>query len=363
MWGTERSPRELFDAVAAAEITDHLAESAYSMVDDWNGNPFNPPLSEQPGVYAWGEAHLQLAYVTQFEATGETRYLDTFLERFHRLLALRDDRTGRRDVLRDRIMPAWGSVFFTGNRYSCFIVHAGMLTYPAARALRAIFRDPALSTRYADVFTALRDALCETMAAFDHEWHDGPEDGEGYYTDAALDGRHLPVNQQNCLGRTMLLLAEVTGRGAYRTRVEQLARFLRRRLTVTLEDAYCWVYHPPVEPPFPFTPGEDMSHGSMNVDFAALCHQHGVVFSDEDMRRFSRTLLRVIRRGPGRYAELVDGTGEENRYADVLAYWGHLARTCPEVASELREHYLHREPPLHGPMALVALAMLSTYAA
>jgi len=265
------------------------------------------------------------------------------------------------DVLRGRVMPAWGSVFFSGGQHTCFIVHAGMITYPAARFIHLAAADPALPSRYRNDIDEMQAALLETVDGFAHEWHDGPGAQEGYFTDTALGGRHLPVNQQNCLGRTMLLLAAPAGRPDYRARTAQLAHFLRRRLVLMPDGAYVWQYHPPIAPPFAASPAEDISHGAMNVDFAALCHRHGVVFDDEDMARFGRTFLQRVCQEAGRFADSVDGSGEEHRYADVIAYWGHLARTTPDVLAVLRQHYLRRDPPVRGPLALLALAMLGFY--
>ena len=356
MWDATLPPGELFDVIERAEVGEGLAESAFAMTGDWDGKAYDPPAAEQPGVYAWGEAHLLLAYVLQYEATAETRYLDTFLRRFRLLLSLRDDRRGTRDILRGRVMPAWGSVRFSQGQHTCFIVHAGMLLFPAASFLDLAAKSPVLRARYAGEIEELARAVTETVAAFDDEWHEGPGDGEGYYTDVAYGGQYLPLNQQNCLGRVMLRMLSTTGSAAYRERAERLAVYLKNRLILRPDGAYQWQYRPPQHPPFD-GPAEDISHAAMNVDYAALCHQYGIIFTREDLTRMAATFLQVIRRAPGRFADYVDGSGDENLYANVIAYWGNLAVVEPEIIRVIRATAFQHAAPLSGPLALLTLAV------
>lgn len=361
-WDLSRAPRELFDAIEREQLVDTLAESACAFHGDWTGTPYAPPAAEQPGVYAWGEAHLQWAYTLQYEATGETRYLDTVVARFRRLLALRDDRRDAVDRLRGRVMPAWGSVRFSEGRYTCWLVHAGMLAYPAACFLHAVSQRPALQAQYAGEVAEFTAALRETIEAYEPHWHEGPGEGEGYYTEPFFDNGHLPTNQQNALGRTMLRLSAATGDDSLRARAGKLARFLKNRL-VLRDDEYCWQYRPPVQPPFEATPAEDTSHAGANVAFMTLCHANGLVFDDDDMRRLARTFLRVVRHDVTHYADNIDGTGDDNLYADVLAYWADLAAVEPEILTAIRARFARRNPPLTGPLAFLTLAMLSRYTA
>jgi len=355
------SVRDAFDEIAGHIPADVLAESAFAFSGDWNGQPYTPSAQEQPGVYAWGEAHLLLAFMLQYEATGNLRYLEAFLRRFDMLLALRDDLHERVDVLRGRMMPSWGSVRFSGEQYTCWLVHAGMLLYPAARFLRLAAKQNAPRERFAVEIARLLPAMQETIAAYDVHWQQGPADDEGYYTEPAMpDDHHLPLNQQNIMGRVMLELAPLPGCEAYRERVARLAASLKHRLLPGDGDSYCWAYRPPLAPPFDQSGAEDISHAAMNVDFAVRCHEEGIVFTAEDVQRFSRTLIRVIHRSDGSIADNVDGSGEGNRYRNVLVYWGRLALYDREVARIIRQ-VVSTEPTLAGPVKLLTLAMLGCW--
>ena len=203
------------------------------------------------------EAHLLLAYPVQFEATRDVRYLETLARRFRVLLALRDDKTDRRDEVRGRIMPGWGSVRFStgpGNvgKYTSWAVHVGMLLFPASRFVRLATADPQLSTRFAHDISEFTAAIIEWLEAHEDQWHerewppisapgDGGEAG-GWYTEPILGAASLPLKQMNTLGRVMLELG-LTGVGdRFLDRAVMLARFLKNRMVLRPDGAYQWAY-------------------------------------------------------------------------------------------------------------------------
>lgn len=316
-------------------------------------------LSETPGEFAWGESYLLLSYVTMYEATGEKRHLDKLVSRFRALLSLRDDKKGKRDELRNAVLPAWGSIGYSGGKRTCWTVHAGMLTFPAARFCRLVKARPSLWKTYGRTATEFKAALQETVAAFDPYWREGPEADEGHYVEPALGGKHLPLNQQNALGRTMLDLSVVTKQRSYRDKTTKLARFLKRRLTLRKEGAFEWCYWPNLQPPY-VQGSEDISHAAINVDFAVRCYENGIVFSKEDVQAFVTTFLKLIYKGPGRFADTVAGSGE-GTYAPQIGRWCNLAVVEPEVAKILADYFLNHQPPLQGTTTMLALSYLTKY--
>jgi hypothetical protein len=360
MWPENLTTTELFDASHGC-LPDRLAQSALSWDLSWTGLPHHPPLEAQPGVCAWGEAHLLWAYILQYEATGDLKYLHTLVTRFDRMLGLRDNRNGRLDVKRGRVMPAWGSVLFSAGQYTAFLCHAGNIIFPAACFVRLVYADPALGTEFGATARRYEQSLRETIDAYDNEWHDGPDPMEGYFTDVSLWDKNLPLNQQNLLGRAMLELGVATQDSRYLDRVRRLAVFLKRRMKHGPTGAYVWPYYAPLETPDDFTEGEDISHAAVNADFAWMCNRHGIVFDQEDMQRLARTLLDVVHRPladvGGDWADLVCGQGA-GANGVVACYWGRLATHRPEVTTALRRYYFTRQPPITGPLAMLSLAMI-----
>ena len=276
------------------------------------------PSDEYGGRLAWGEARLLRSLVQMAEVTGDTKYLDWFVRRFDAALALRDSELGRRDVFIRRSLPVWGSLKYTKGKYHVWAVHTGMVTYPAAMFVRYVRGKPELAAGYGAKADAYLQACEQALAAHEPEWFDGPGPGEGYYWDLYLR-KHLPLNQQNAPGRTFVVLWLITEKAEYRERAERLARFFKNRLRTQPDGAYDWAYWPELHDPT--TRSEDMSHASINGDFAALCARHGIVFSDDDMKRFARTFTEHIYQGEGKFADTVGGKPGENRHVGALPRW------------------------------------------
>lgn len=313
----------------------------------------------EPGGMAWGESYLLTAYVVMYEATGETRYLDKFVARWRKVLALRDDRQGKRDVLRNKVMAAWGSTRYSGGKWTCWNVHAGMLAAPAARFVRLVKERPALQKAYSTASKEFLAALEETVAAFQPDWRDGPNDDEGYYVEPALGSRPVPLNQQNALGRALVDLWKATGKTTYRDQATKLAHFFKRRLRNGRDNAYDWAYHPGLNPPYGGG-SEDISHASINVDFAVRCYENGIVFTKSDIERFANTLLKVVHKGDDHFSLTVGGQGGD-AYAAQIGRWGMLASVNPQVATVIRNYFYRRDPPLGGTTTLLGLAYLARY--
>lgn len=150
------------------------------------------PLSNDEGQLAWGESYRMMAYVEMYEATGDVSYLDKFVKRADAVLDCRDERKGITDDIRSRVVPAWSSTKYSKGKRYCWIVHAGMITYPIARFVMVARAEPALGTSYLDKAFKYLKLIEETCAAFDEEWRNGPNAGEGYYFGRYL-GKHLPA--------------------------------------------------------------------------------------------------------------------------------------------------------------------------
>lgn len=374
---TKAEAVQIFDQVERDEVTDEPAESHNAMKGDWTGRPWNPPARMQPGVYAWGEAHLLLAYLIQYEATGDLRYMSTMVRRFRTLLNLRDDKTGRLDEVRGRMMPGWGSVRFSvgtpyEGKYTSWTVHVGMILYPVARLVHMATKDQALASHFAGDIAEFRTAINESLDAYEDQWHErtcppgsrtgGTGEVEGWYTEPILGDAPLPTNQMNTFGRVMLEMGLAGGKSRYLDRAAKLARFFKNRMVLRPDGAVQWAYRPGIEPPYsgPSVGAEDFSHAGMNVNFVVRCYHGGVVFNRTDMEQIIRTLKTVAYRGNGRYADYIDGTGDGNEYADVVSLWGELAAIDRSVIDLLAER--RRITSIRGgPCTMMATALLAKF--
>ncbi|MGW0805706.1 hypothetical protein [Nonomuraea sp. NPDC002799] len=218
-----------------------------------------------------------------------------------------------------------------------FTVHTGMITYPMASFAKIVLRDPRLAAvaKYRHKAIEYLKAARDAAAVHDDEWRQ-TDDGYGYFvwnkgTPLGYDGTEQPSNQGLALGQTYAELAAATGDPFYRDRTRRMARMLTRELTVDADDAYVWTYWPAfgkaaqgfakADGVSEYTPSstpvrsiEDLSHGAIDVEFAAAAFRNKLAFTGRDMARFARTYSKnlIAPTGadglPSAYVR-VDGTG------------------------------------------------------
>ncbi len=94
---------------------------------------------------------------------------------------------------------------------------------------------------------------------------------------------------------------------------------------------------------------EDSSHGAIDMHFAYLAYQNGIVFDRQDMVRLTNTFLyRIVTENNGRSTlnEFINGTGATSIYDQSAGRWGVLAEFSPEVYNILAAMY--KETPWSG---------------
>jgi hypothetical protein len=325
-------------SVAPDDSPQTMYEATYAS-QDWLAHI--KPEMKGPGNMAWGDSYTLMSYVAMYEGTGDTVHLDRLVKHFDLALSVRDAKTGKRDEYRNKVMPSWGTGGYSQGKWTAWLVHTGMLTYPAASFVRHVSENAKLQPKYkakADEYLAV---LEEIVAAYDDEWKDGPAEGEGYYESKPIVGKPLPLNQQNALGRTLVQLAAVTKKPQYRDKATKLARYFKNRLRLMDNGAYAWEYWGAKE-----GKGEDISHAAINADFAALCYRNNIVFTRDDMTKLAATFTKNIIKPDGTFAATVAGSGTVGELRGQLGRWLNLCefdrRIYDAVLKDLRENPSHR---------------------
>ncbi|MEV6153212.1 hypothetical protein AB0L53_22980 [Nonomuraea sp. NPDC052129] len=212
-------------------------------------------------------------------------------------------------------MPALGAAKLAAAP-AIFTVHTGMITYPLASFVRLVHQNPRLraNARYRSKAAEYLTAVKAAAAVHDPEWV-RTDAGLGYFIwlkgmPVPYDGVEQPHNQSLGLGQTYAELAAATGDPTFRDRTRRLARGFAGDLRTDADDAYVWPYWPTfgklyngytkAENVSEWTPSygtppkgaqqmEDLSHGGIDVEFAAVAHRWGLGFHDRDLARFART--------------------------------------------------------------------------
>ncbi len=198
-------------------------------------------------------------------------------------------------------------------------------------------------------------------------WRNGPNKGEGYYLTCErgesfpADNVGQPINFLAMHTSTQLALFRLTGKKEYRECSEKMSQLLKNHLQYNQEnDVYVWTYwYEPMttvgwKPEdmlssnvmyYKGSPNvEDSSHGVLDIAMAVSANRAGIVFSKEDLLRFSNTLLKhVVLPDRSGIRRAVDGKGgDHGAYFPILHGWLELAATNPEVYNTIRQTYLNR---------------------
>ncbi len=290
------------------------------------------------GELAWGEAFIQLGYIEMYRATRDRAYLDSFIEHFDKVLASRDDRHRRIDYYRKAPVAGWGSNEFSKNHWHVWAVHTGVICLAPAEFVRTVRGVRKLRQAYGAKADEYLARITESFAAHDRDWREGPNPGEGYYVDPSIDSFPLPLNQQNALGSVCVELYQITRDHQYKDRAAKLALFFKNRVRKTPDGAYEWFYRPPADA----TGGEceDISHASINVDFATRCRWAHIVFNQKDMIAFSKTWTTKVRRGPGEFANTICGQGGPNTHMpQAVGRWLDLCQFDKTILADARKAF------------------------
>lgn len=288
--------------------------------------------TNENGDLAWAEAYILLSYMEMYRATRDRCYLRKLVDHFDRVLMNRDDVRGIADTYAGKPLAGWGSTRYTQGKWHVWVVHTGMINLAPAEFVRLVGGDRWLQGEFGAKAQQYRQRIEECLRDTEPYWRDGPGRGEGYYYSPHLNDA-LPLNQQNALGSTLVEMWRATGNRRYHDRAERLARFWRNRLRIQEPRFYDWAYWYRLNGEG--RGSEDISHASLNVDFAVRCIVEGAVFTRRDAERFANTWLLKVKRSDGTWAGEVGGGGDGSRYMPGAGgMWLGLCRVLPRSQAQ-----------------------------
>jgi len=315
-------------------------EEAYDNVSDGD---WYRDRNNETATLAWGESYVMMSLAAMFRATGSPVYLERLAWHLDGVLANRDDRRGVSDY-RGVSAACWQNKHYQPSEQPyCYVVHSGMIGYPMAEFVRLV-RGAGLEKEVAWDGSTLGDkadgyltAAKEVVAAHEDQWRDA-----GYYVfrpDASFltyAGKDLPLNQSNAMGRMLLSLHDVTSDPTYLDKATKLAQRFKAQITTGAGGEYLWNYWGEAYT----SPGEDISHAALNVDFAAMAAEHGVVFTDADLLGFARTFMGPVYVDDRTLSNFVGGGAtNDSSYRAQCGRWLRLTRARTGVYAAVRDLY------------------------
>ena len=331
---------------------------AYQYID--GGNWYRDEDNSE-ALLAWGESYVMSALASMARKTSSPEWLDQLAWHADAVLEQRDDNRGVMDY-RGVSDACWqNSHYQSGQEPYCYVVHTGMLMYPMLEFARIVetngFHDELAydGQSFGDKATAYIIAAQQSVEAHEDQW-----DSSGFYffrSDASFlsyPGRDVPLNMSNAMGRALLVLHDLTGEQEYITKATTLAVRFKSQIT-----DYRWNYWGEEYA----ANGEDISHASINVDFAAMCAERGVVFDDDDMKGIADNFMDSIYIDDSTFSDWIGGGSTNNSsYRPQIGRWLRLTPWRTGLYTAVRDLFEeHHPPPSVSASVLVGWAMLAEF--
>jgi hypothetical protein len=314
----------------------------------------------------WGESYVMEGYINMYEITGNTKYLNYFVKHANAVIAQRDDKVGA--FLKRPVWSTKNNV--ENNEFLGTVVCSGMITFPIARFIQLV-RSNKL-TKFNTIANYYLRSIQQTI-----NWHIQREYREsilhnqtyGFFSAlpetsrAFIDSRgrpmydwhSLPFNMQNALGRSIILLYEITRNSNYLRVASGLFKYYQ----------YFWTsipQAPAIVVPYwsrDLNELEDVSHGAISNEFVRLMHEyHGGIGRNFVVQHSLIALLNLIKLRPLGVAFKVDGSMINYNDIDTIGLWGSTNNYTPGISKFAANVIQFRESHL-GPSVVMfdSLAM------
>lgn len=311
-----------------------------------NKNELRALVNADAANLAWYEAPLLRSYLYLFSATESIFWIERFVFHTDSLLAMmRDFPEGESCWMgyQDGFV-GWGTRRYDPNGfYQEYMVHDAVISLPIARFVALVYTTPGLQERFLSKAQRYQQVVEEeVIGKWFQNW--GAVRGNGEDLEHFGGWDNLPLNQFLAFGELLMVMAEVR-RSVFYLPVavaipdefysavpDSMAEKFLFSLCVMPGLSDCWVWRHWL----PGTGGdrwEDIAHANLDISFALTAAEREVVFRREELPKFARTFLRLVRDHHSDRLVLrrfVNGWGAaDSVYA--LEMWAALGEFEPEV--------------------------------
>lgn len=278
-------------------------------------------LWEPNGTYRWGEGYVMDSYLSMYEVTDNTYWLDRYIT--HADLVLSQRNNG----------PVWNELS-TGYPWNGF---AGAMTFSMGRFAEITQRDglEMYSAKSLEYATAARDAV----QFFDVDWRSSGVYGWWIYGEnnpsVSLRGQQAAYDMQALLATTALHLSNYDGLGVD-TRLQMLDKATRYAQTFKTKlvdhgSFYLWDFAY-------YSPGllQDVGHGNFDILFVYRAYENNIIYTQADMVKFSNTFNLFFRSDSTIPNNLIGGLSSVPGVVTSQIYWTYLQNFDPIIKLKLQ---------------------------
>ena len=302
----------------------NIFDTIDNRINNGNGYKESDNLNNKLG---WTESRIMMAYAEMYYNTKDNYYLDKLSDHIDHVLTNRDDHCGYKDF-KGESKAGWSSeknnASGVGNRRT---VQDGMIIYPMIQFVEIVYDNPTLLS-YKNKAGHYLSEVEKVVADHQKNWVEGPdtqkvdlynEDNknivftidikadEGYYrwpldTPYRESWKHpllaKPHNRMLSLGCCFIKLHKLTGKAKYLDMATRMGIIFKRDLELVNNNAYQWHYSwGPMIPNLHDSYEKITGHGAIDIRFAQLAYDAGIVFDEKDIKRFTKTFTTLIYQG------------------------------------------------------------------
>jgi len=330
-----------------------------------NGDGYSKSTNES-GALAWAESYLLEAYLDMYEATLNISYIEKFIIHSNRIIT-NSDKMMRIADYKGRIRTGWNATKYSENRKPMIhVVNSGMILYPMTKFSLMVKKNKDLS-KYSNFAEKLTKLAEDGVLEFESQWKYNTDTGEGTYWFEGDEPMRanltapMPINGPLALGRVIVKLYQITGNDSYLSKNIALALYFKRNLHQTNDGMYIWGYRLDMKK---YPQIEDISHGAIDVDFAVQSSKISNIFTEEDLMKFSKTLIATKKNG--NFSKFVDGSDngrDKVDYSEASGRWLELSTVDCRVYKIVYDYMinmLQKNNKVH-PSVMLGLAKLIKY--
>ncbi len=204
------------------------------------------------GSMAWGTGMLGNIALVAYQRTGQTRFVDLYVDFFERVMEMRDSVLGLHDDYHDRVMDAWGSANLGRNAgdaslWVAHVTHFSIIMRPATGFARLINEDPALA-EYRPFAEDVIDFFSTAYRQFDVDLRPAEGADEVWFW-RPLVNKFEATNHVHLQGQTLLNMYAITGDEFYADRIRWIIRVFERGVEIDKDGYIAWNYFPYLQVP------------------------------------------------------------------------------------------------------------------
>ncbi len=262
------------------------------------------------GRFSWDDSYVLDGLVYVYKAEGKIAYLDKFIEIAEIIIRNKDTDLKFVDPFRgNKTLTGWGATRYTSdNSHHIFNVLDALIlsSLTSFYNVVSISKLPEFYKEKARKYLLIVEQSFEEIQKQDFI-HVNTK--SGYFQDPYFTflGMHTPLNQFARVGTLCVELFKATKNVTYYEYASKTAQYVKDNL-IYKEDYLLWNYgyyslNSNVQDYV-----DDVSHGTLVVEFMAKCSEMNIIFTNDDMVRLVNLFTKKIFKDDG-FTFYLDGTG------------------------------------------------------